>query len=58
MIMVHGIICLRTCVNRSGGLSVHNIEPFSLIERDGRIKPDDCIVEINGQTLVDLDFTG
>ena len=47
-----------TCVNRSGGLSVHNIEPFSVIHRDGRIKPDDLIVEINGHDLVDLDFTG
>jgi len=39
-------------------LSVHNIERYSLIERDGRIKPDDRIVEINGHALVDLDFTG
>jgi len=47
-----------TCVNRSCGLSVHNIEPFSVIHRDGRIKPDDLIMEINGHDLVDLDFTG
>ena len=42
---------------RSGGLSVHNIEPYSLIDRDGRIQPDDCIIEVNGHALVDLDFT-
>ena len=47
-----------SCVNRCGGLSVHKLEPHSLVERDGRIKPDDCIVRINGQDLVDRDFTG
>jgi len=45
-------------VNRSGGLSVHNIEPLSAVHRDGRIQPDDRIVEINGHDLVKLDFAG
>ena len=38
------------------GLVIQRIEPNGRVYRDGRLKTDDRIVEINGRSLLDLDF--
>ncbi len=42
---------------RDMGLVIQGIEPGGRIYQDGRLKVQDRIVEINGTSLVDVDFT-
>ena len=41
---------------RESGLMVQNIEPGGRIEKDGRLKVHDRIIEINGQDLHNVTF--
>ena len=38
------------------GLVIQGIEPGGRIHDDGRLHPQDRIIEINGTSLVDVDF--
>ncbi|BFY98393.1 hypothetical protein BsWGS_01431 [Bradybaena similaris] len=41
---------------RDMGLLIQSIEPDRPVDKDGRIKPNDIIVEINGNSLKDVPF--
>ncbi len=38
------------------GLVIQGIEAGGRIYRDGRLRPQDRIIEINGTSLIDVDF--
>lgn len=40
------------------GLQIEKIEPGGRIDRDGRFKIDDIIIEVNGTSLTNIDFVG
>ena len=43
-----------TSSNNSNGFVIAHIDPGSVIDRDGRFRPGDRIVKINGHDLVEL----
>ena len=46
-----------TSSNSSNGFVIAHIDPGSVIDRDGRFRPGDRIVKINGHDLVELNIS-
>lgn len=43
-------------VCRCMGLLIQGIDPNGRVFSDGRLRVNDCIVEVNGVSLIDRDF--
>ncbi|KAL1421158.1 hypothetical protein MTO96_023328 [Rhipicephalus appendiculatus] len=51
-----GYLYLSSCGTRDMGLVIQGIEPGGRIDRDGRLRVGDTIVEVNGRSLLHLSF--
>lgn len=50
------VVPFHDALQREHGLVIEGIEPGGRISRDGRIRENDKIVEINGQSLLNVEF--